>query len=173
LLAGLGLWLFVCHKNAEITKALQQSAELKGKVLTLTQESQKRKDLADQAAHKVEDQDKTIATLKTKLSKIKRTEPSTTPNTEPVPAEEMADSLKDQIIDAQDKEIGTLKVEVTELRASLDLKDRALVESERRARGLEIALEAQRSLATSSKWIGRLQGFVIALGTKYVTTKIM
>jgi len=94
LLAGLGLWLFVCHKNAEITKALQQSAELKGKVLTLTQESQKRKDLADQAAHKVEDQDKTIATLKTKLSKIKRTEPSTTPNTEPVPAEEMADSLK-------------------------------------------------------------------------------
>ena len=83
-----------------------------------------------------------------------------------------ADSLRDQIIAVQDKQIAALGAEVDELRAALDLKDRALVTSEQRARGLELALEAQKHASKSQRWLGRIEGVAVGVAIGYAGGKL-
>ena len=179
LVAG-GLGYYSGHKNQQIERAIQQSQELKGKVNALTAESQAHKALADQAGQTVEDQDKAISALKAKLAKAQGAVPHPIVASASVGGASSAgaqvdgstDSLKDQIIDAQDRQIGTLKIEVYELRAALDAKDKALVTSEQRARGLELALEAQRHASKTQRWLGRIEGVAVGIAIGYVGGKL-
>jgi len=180
LLAAGGLGYYSGHKNLQIDKAIQQSQELKGKVHALTEESQAHKALADQAGQTVEDQDKALSALKAKLAKAQGAIPHPLvasasmggASSAGAPVDGSVDSLKDQIINTQDQQIGTLKIEVSELRAALDAKDRALITSEQRARGLELALEAQKHASKSQRWLGRIEGVAVGIAIGYAGGKL-
>ena len=58
------------------------------------------------------------------------------------------------------------------LRVAPDAKDRALITSEQRARGLEIALEAQRHASKSQRWLGRIEGVAVGIAIGYVGGKL-
>jgi hypothetical protein len=77
-------------------------------------------------------------------------------------------AAQDDLNTQKDGKIASLEAEVVDLRTALDLSQHALTVSEQRARALEIAIQAQKSATTSSKWIGRVQGFAIGIGVGYV-----
>jgi hypothetical protein len=165
------------YHERKADQAYQESLVLKGQVDALQEQAREHNAAADRLAQTVSGQDQTILALKAKLARAQRPALPAQPGVpDPVgvvdPGPESPDALKDQVITAQDQQIGTLKAEVVELRAALVLKDRALGISEQRARGLEIALDAQRHAAKSGKWIGRLQGFAIGLGAGYVSGRL-
>lgn len=155
----------------KIAAAEQHNIELKAKVDALSKDSETHKALADAKESEIKDRDARIASLKAR----RKSSPTATslgtsalPSVGTVtgPSDEAA--LADQIIAAQDEQIAALKVENIELRAALDLKDRALVTAEQRARGLEIALEAQRHASKSQRWLGRIEGAGVGLAIGYV-----
>jgi len=162
----------------KIAAAEQRNIELKAKVDALSKDSEAHKALADAKEQEIKDRDARIASLKAK----RKSAPTATslgasaaalPSVGTVtgPSDEAA--LADQIIAAQDEQIAALKVEVVELRAALDLKDKALKISEQRARALEIARDARESAIKRNRWLGRLEGLVVGLGAGYVAGRVM
>ena len=77
-----------------------------------------------------------------------------------------------EVIDAQAKVIEGQKVEITGLGASRDQWKATYEAESRRVAGLEIALAAQKHVSASGKWIGRLQGFAVGIGTGYVAGRL-
>lgn len=65
----------------------------------------------------------------------------------------------DVLVRAQDGQIGSLTLALTDKTRQSEEYRLAFEAERRRAVGLEIALEAQKSLTASSKWTGRIQGF--------------
>lgn len=175
LLAAGGLGYYSGHKNQQIDKAIAQSQELKGRVNALQEQAGLAVAQADEAAKTAAQHAAIAQALKTKLAKLQHA-PSLPPAGQTdsggiAPAVEdpnAAGEIKDQIITAQDQQIAALGVEIKGLRAALDLKDRALVTAEQRARGLELALEAQRHASRSQRWLGRIEGAGVGLAIGYV-----
>ena len=161
----------------KIAAAEQRNIELKAKVDALSKDSETHKALADAKEQEVKDRDAKIASLKARrTSALHASATASAPSgaTSSVgtgPSDEAA--LADQIIAAQDEQIAALKVEVVELRAALDLKDKALRVSEQRARALEIARDARESAIKRNRWLGRLEGLVVGLGAGYVAGGVM
>ena len=166
LLLACGLGYYSGLKNQQIDKALQQSQELKGQIGALQEQARGAVQQADEAAKTAAQHEATAKALKAKLAKLQAV-PANPGVPDPVGVVG-ADDLRDQIIADQDKQIAALGVEVTGLRAALDLKDRALATAEQRARGLEIALEAQRHASRSQRWLGRIEGAGVGLAIGYV-----
>ena len=161
----------------KIAAAEQRNIELKAKVDALSKDSEAHKALADAKEQEIKDRDARIASLKAK----RKSAPTATslgasaaalPSVGTVtgPSDEAA--LADQIIAAQDEQIAAQKDEIKGLRAALDAKDRALITSEQRARGLEIALEAQRHASKSQRWLGRIEGVAVGIAIGYVGGKL-
>lgn len=181
-------WIYTHHKDAQVTEAIHQSAVLEGRVDALKTESQAHKALADQAGQAVAVQDQTIsgqgkviADLKGRLAKaVHPVSPNLPPTVAGNPDQGVSvDALKDDLIAAQDvqitdqsQQIDTLKIEVSELRVALDVSGKALATSEQRARGLEIALDAQRSSMGVKKWWWRVEGFVLGAAGGYVAGRV-
>ena len=166
-----GLGYYSGHKNEQIDKALQQSQELKGKIGALQEQARVAVDQADAAAKTAAQHEATAQALKSKLAQL-RAVPAAPGVPGPVGVVDPAGDLRDQIIAAQDSQIAAQKLEITELRAALDLKDRALVTSEQRARGLELALEAQKHASKSQRWLGRIEGVAVGIAIGYVGGKL-
>ena len=171
-----GAWISNRHQSAREAAYEQQARELKGQADAFKAQADQHKALADTLASTVAQQDKTVSALKAKLAAIRPSSPTApalpgVPNTV-APIGDDPTVIRDQIIAAQDTEITGLKSEVLELRASLSLTQAALDASEKRARGLEIALDAQKSAAKSGKWIGRFQGALIGFGAGYVAGRL-
>ena len=160
--------------NDKAKVAEQRNIELKAKVDALSKDSEAHKALADAAEQKIKDRDARIASLKAKR-KLAPTATSLGASAAAVEAAGPSDeaALTDQIIAAQDEQIAALKVEVVELRAALDLKDKALKISEQRARALEIARDARESAIKRNRWLGRMEGLVVGLGAGYVAGRVM
>ena len=158
----------------KIAAAEQRNIELKAKVDALSKDSEAHKALADAAEQEIKDRDARIASLK---AKRKPAPTATSLGTSAAAVEAAGPSdeaaLADQIIEAQDEQIAALKVEVVELRAALDLKDKALKISEQRTRALEIARDARESAIKRNRWLGRLEGLVVGLGAGYVAGRVM
>ena len=170
LLLACGLGYYSGHKNQQIDKALQQSQELKGKIGALQEQARIAVDQADAAAKTAAQHEATAQALKAKLAHL-RAVPAAPGVSDPVGVvvdSAPADSLRDQIIAVQDKQIAALGAEVDGLRAALDLKDRALATAEQRARGLELALEAQKHAQRSQRWLGRIEGAGVGLAIGYM-----
>lgn len=169
------------HQERKVEQAFQQSLELKGQVDALQEqagklvgEADEQRKVAAAAGQDVEKSRADVRALKARLAKALASGPGN-PVGDVDPVDDTTD-LRDQVIaaqgeqiEAQDRQITALGGEIKGLRAALVLKDQALVTQEQRARGLEIALDAQRSAARSGKWVGRLQGFAIGLGAGYVS----
>lgn len=157
--------------------AEQQNIELKAKVDALSKDSQTHKALADAKESEVKDRDARIASLKARLRHAPSLPPAGQTDSGGIaPAVEdpnAAGEIRDQIITAQDDQIAALNSEVSDLRTALDLKDQALVISEKRARALEIARDARESAIKRNRWMGRLEGLVIGLGAGYVAGRVM
>ena len=170
LLLACGLGYYSGHKNQQIDRAIAQSQELRGKISALQEQARIAVDQADAAAKTAAQHEATAKALKAKLAKLQAV-PAAPGVSDPVGVVG-ADDLRDQIIAAQDKQIAALGVEVTGLRTALDLKDRALVTAEQRARGLEIALEAQRHASRSQRWLGRIEGVAVGIAIGYVGGKL-
>lgn len=164
--------------NDKARAAAQQNIELKAKVDALSKDSETHKALADAAQQEIKDRDAKIASLKARRTSALHASatasaPSGATTADPsiggsaTGASDEA-SLANQIIAAQDKQIAALGVEVSGLRAALDLKDRALATAEQRARGLEIALDAQRHASRSQRWLGRIEGVAVGIAIGYV-----
>lgn len=168
------------YHERKASEAEQQSLELKGKVDALQEQARELVATADGHAKDAKTAAEEVRLLKAKLARAKQARPGE-PSVHPVvpdgvPSDGdspvLVDDLKDQIIDAQDRQITALSLEVDGLRSALVLKDQALVTQEQRVRGLEIALDAQRHAAKVGKWMGRIQGFAIGLGVGYVGGKL-
>ena len=158
----------------KIAAAEQRNIELKAKVDALSKDSETHKALADAAQQEIKDRDAKIASLKARrTSALHASATASAPSgatSVDGPSDEAA--LAGQIITAQDEQIAALKVEVTELRTALDLKDQALIASEKRARGLEIAMEAQKHASKSQRWLGRIEGVAVGNAIGYVGGKL-
>jgi uncharacterized membrane protein YdfJ with MMPL/SSD domain len=168
-LAAAGLGYYSGHKNQQINKALQQSQELKGRVNALQEQARVAVDQADAAAATAAQHEATARALKAKLAKLQAV-PAAPGVSDPMGV--VGDDLRDQIITAQDSQIAAQKDEIKGLRAALDLKDRALVTAEQRARGLELALEAQKHASKSQRWLGRIEGVAVGIAIGYVGGKL-
>ena len=163
------------HYDAKAETAIVESTRLKGETDALKKQaaiaSTQANTYADQAANLA----KETAALKAKLVKLQAIHPDpmapTVPGTvvsndnSPI---ETADSIKDQIIIKQDEQIVSLGGEVDSLRASLTLTQSALESSEKRARGLEIAIDAMKHAEKTAKWQGRFQGFAVGVAVGYI-----
>ena len=171
LLAAGGLGYYSGHKNQQIDKALQQSQELKGKIGALQEQARIAVDQADAAAKTAAQHEATAQALKAKLAHL-RAVPAAPSMPGPMGVVDSAGDLRDQIIAAQDQQIAAQKDEIKGLRAALDLKDRALVTSEQRARGLELALEAQKHASKSQRWLGRIEGVAVGIAIGYAGGKL-
>lgn len=77
-----------------------------------------------------------------------------------------------EVIEAQAKVIKGYEAEVVTLTASRDQWKAAFEAERKRATGLEIALDAQKHVASSGKWAGRLQGLAIGLGAGFVAGRL-
>jgi hypothetical protein len=75
------------------------------------------------------------------------------------------------LVRAQDTQIGTLKLALTDKTRQSEEWRLAFEAERRRAVGLEIALDAQKHVAASGKWVGRFQGFVAGAALGYVGAK--
>ena len=171
LLLACGLGYYSGHKNQQIDKALQQSQELKGRIGALQEQARLAVDQADAAAKTAAQHEATAQALKVKLAQL-RAVPAAPGVSDPVGVVDPAGDLRDQIIADQDSQIAAQKDEIKGLRVALDLKDRALVTAEQRARGLEIALDAQKHASKSQRWLGRIEGVAVGLAIGYVGGKL-
>ncbi len=77
-----------------------------------------------------------------------------------------------EVIAAHDGRIKGLEEANRLLSASRDEWKSAFEAERRRAAGLEIALAAQKHVASSDKWIGRLQGLAVGLGAGYAAGRL-
>ena len=173
LLLACGLGYYSGHKNQQIDKALQQSQELKGKIGALQEQARVAVQQADAAAATASQHAAEAQALKVKLAKLQHQAVPAAPGVPgPVGVVDPAGDLRDQIIAAQDSQIAAQKDEIKGLRAALDLKDRALVTAEQRARGLELALEAQKHASKSQRWLGRIEGVAVGVAIGYAGGKL-
>jgi hypothetical protein len=83
---------------------------------------------------------------------------------DPNPSGDLVPAL-DDLVAKLDTKIESLERENGDLRTALD-------RSMKQTRALEIALDAQKSATTSSKWLGRIQGFAIGISVGYVGGKL-
>jgi len=77
-----------------------------------------------------------------------------------------------EVIAAQDSRIKGLEESNRLLSASRDEWKAAFEAERKRSAGLEIALDAQKHVASSGKWTGRLQGLAIGLGAGFVAGRL-
>lgn len=157
--------------QAQRAAVLQATSQMKGQIDALTQESATHKALANQAGQKAADQDKVIADLKGKLARVKYPSSSAGPAAVPpepagMAAEPGADQLKDELIEALDKQNGALKVENSELRLALEAEEKALETSERRAEVLKSALVKMPAMRT------RAVGVIYGPKTKGISAEV-
>jgi len=97
------------------------------------------------------------------------------PPTQPSPVVDVRDQLiaKDaEVIQAQGKQIEDQAVVIGALTVSRDMWKATAEARTREAAGLRIALDAQKSVASSGKWVGRIQGFAIGIGAGYVAGRL-
>ncbi len=95
------------------------------------------------------------------------------PQPGPVADERDAVIAKDaELIQAQQVVISDQAAVIGTLIVSRDAWKATAEARQREAAGLRIALDAQKSVAASSKWLGRVQGFAIGLGAGYVTGRL-
>jgi len=78
----------------------------------------------------------------------------------------------DSVIASQDRLIAEQDAQIKTQGERIKTGDDALAASMRQTRALEIALSAQKHATTSSKWIGRLQGFAIGVSVGWVGGKL-
>ena len=180
-LAVAGVWIYSAAMASKVARAEQAASEMKGKVDALQEQAGIAVAQADEAAKTAAQHANTVADLKAKLRALHASATASAPSGATTADPSIGGSatgasdeasLANQIIAAQDKQIAALGVEVTGLRAALDAKDKALVTSEQRARGLEIALEAQRHASRSQRWLGRIEGVAVGLLVGYAGGKI-
>ena len=77
-------------------------------------------------------------------------------------------SALDALVSAQGAQIGSLKLALTDKTRQSEEYRLAFEAERRRAVGLEIALDAQKSLVKSSRWQGRIEGFAVGIALGYV-----
>ena len=99
--------------------------------------------------------------------------PDTAP--EPTHAPDVRDEViaKDaEVIAAQKNVISQQDTQILVLTGSRD-QWKAAYESEKRANvGLQISLDAQKTVSKSSKWLGRIEGFAIGFGVGYLGGRV-
>ena len=99
------------------------------------------------------------------------------PDPAPVPVVSASDlhgivDAQDALIKAQDQQIIGLKTEVQFLTLARDEWKATAEARNREAVGLRIALDAQKHVATSWKWMGRIQGFACGVAVGFVGGKL-
>jgi hypothetical protein len=158
--------------QGEAAQAIQESSVLKGQVHALTQESASHAALAGQAGQAAKDQTPVIAEIKTRLARIHQQGPGSQPAgpaqvVDGHPGAGSGDdgseaALTAQLIEAQDRKIGALETEVSELHQALDAQERATEVSEQRGDRVQAALAKvadPRNRAFGLVWGQRTKGF--------------
>lgn len=186
LLGGTALGVDSCGKGSVI-KAEQQANAAHGAAdahQTQAQASDKLvADLQARVASAAQDMDRLQAERAALLRKLAATvptvpsHPDNAPAVGPVPGPVV--DVRDQVIakdaeliQAQSKVISDQAEVIGTLVVSRDAWKATAEARQREAAGLRIALDAQRSVATSSRWLGRVQGFAIGLGAGFVAGRL-
>lgn len=112
------------------------------------------------------------AALLKKLAAAKQGTPTVPPPGDGIvapPDERDAVIAKDaELIDAQTKMIESQKLVIAQSDVSITQWRAAFQAEQKRATGLQIALDAQKALNKADKWIYRAQGFAIGIGGGYI-----
>lgn len=97
----------------------------------------------------------------------------------PVPGPPSAPDVRDaliakdaEVIAEQARVIESQGVQLDQIATSRDQWKLASEERAREAAGLRIALDAQKSVANSGKWVGRIQGVAIGIGAGFVAGRL-
>ena len=102
-------------------------------------------------------------------------DPAVAPALEPSPVADVRDQViaKDaELIQAQQVVISEQAAVIGTLTVSRDAWKATAGAREREAAQLRIALDAMKTVQSSGKWLGRVQGFAIGLGAGYATGRI-
>jgi len=182
LLICLGTSWAIQRRSVAKAEAAESRAQVLGverdKALGDAKVSQDRADAEAQARTKAEGSLKQaradVADARARLKAPGQSVPAV-PGDGPVVAPDAKDDLiaaQDDLIAKQDLKIGSLEREVVDLRTLNETKNVAISLGKQRERALEIALDAQKRATSSSKWMGRLQGFAIGVSVGYVGGKL-
>ena len=102
-------------------------------------------------------------------------DPAPAPTTQPGPVVDVRDQViaKDaELIQAQQVVISDQAAVIGTLIISRDAWKATASAREREAAQLRIALDAMKTVQSSGKWLGRVQGFAIGLGAGYVAGRL-
>jgi len=124
-----------------------------------------------------------VERLRGELARLRKSAPKapslpdapTIPEPQPVvPPVDLAPLVakQDELIQAQDKQIGDLKSNVITLAAARDSWRQSAGDFQREAVSLRIAHEAQLSAIKASRWKGRIEGFAVGLATGYTVGRL-
>ena len=186
LLGGTALGVESCGKGSVI-KAEQQANEAHGAAdahQTQAKDSDKLvTDLQARVASAASDVDRLTAERVRLLRALEAKVPpvpsypdhAVAPPAQPGPVADERDAViaKDaELIQAQQVVISDQAAVIGTLIVSRDAWKATAEARQRDAAGLRIALDAQKSVAASGKWLGRVQGFAIGLGAGYVAGRL-
>lgn len=77
-----------------------------------------------------------------------------------------------RLISAQSQQIGSLTLQVSVLTIARDSYKSAFEAEQRRSASLQIALDAQKAVSASGKWLYRAQGLAIGIGAGYIAGRL-
>ena len=185
-LGGVALGVESCGKG-KVNQGVQQANEAHGAANANQSQAQASDKLVADLQARVEsaaqDMDRLTKERAALLRKLEAKVPPVSSNsdhaapvaTQPGPVADERDAViaKDsELIQAQQVVISDQAAVIGTLIVSRDAWKATAEQRQREAAGLRIALDAQKSVANSGKWMGRVQGFAIGLGAGYVTGRI-
>lgn len=182
-----GLWGRSCYLRHEEAAAVQQADQAHNDAVTHAAEGKIHDAQAEAQAQAVASDAAEVARLRAEVERLRRAparvpappKPAEVPEPEPAtpPAPAAVDLVPlvaklDELVKAQDREIGGLTAQVATLTRARDSWKLAAEDSEREALQLRAALAAQQGLTKNALWRGRIQGFAVGFATGYVAGRL-
>lgn len=180
-----GLWGRSCYLRHEVHKQAQQADQSHESAAVHAAEGAVYDAQTQAQAKELEAAAAEVARLRAEVARLRRApapvppmpkpptepEPVPMPITPPVDLAPLVEKL-DELVKAQDREIGGLKAQVATLTSARDSWRLTAQDSGREALQLRAALAAQQGLTRNALWKGRLQGLAVGFTTGYVAGRL-
>ena len=172
-----GLWAHSCYNRREVANQTQQADQSHASGVVHQTEGTVYDAQAQAQADELKAAAAEVARLRAEVARLRRaaaqvpavSQPAAVPEPAPTPTQPPVDpalvAKLDELVQAQDREIGGLKAQVMTLTSSRDSWKLAAQDFQRAELQTRAALAAQQGLTRNALWKGRLQGLAVGLGT--------
>lgn len=182
-----GLWAHSCYNRREVANQTQQADQSHASAIVHAAEGTVYDAQAQAQADELKAAAAEVARLRAEVARLRSAaapvpappqapvlpepEPVSMPVSAPVDLTPLVAKL-DELVKAQDREIGGLKAQVATLTSARDAWKLTAQNSGREALQLRAALAAQQGLTKNALWKGRIQGLAVGLGTGYIVGRL-